>query len=237
MLAPSQSVKHDLVRHERVPADRVRVLYGCAESSAADADGRAALRRELGCAQTDPIIGCVGRLVPEKQYPVLVQAFAQLARRRPAARLAIVGDGPERGRIAREIAAHQLADRVHLLGRRRDAGTLVGGFDVFALASRIEGLPIAVVEAMMAGVPVVATDVAGLPELIRHGHTGWLVPVHDAGALAAAMLRYLDDPDLARTMAGRAQADARARFLPSRYAEELVELYRDLLKTNDPTHG
>jgi glycosyltransferase involved in cell wall biosynthesis len=230
VLAPSQSVKDDLARHEHVPTGRIRVTYGCAEGRA-EGRQRQAAREALRFRGAEQVIGCVGRLVPEKSYPVLLDAFAEVRERHAAARLVIVGEGPERARIERRIRARRLQPSVQLLGNRADVAGLLPGFDAFALASHIEGLPIAVVEAMMAGVPVVATRVAGTPELVRDGETGLLVPPGDAGALAQAIERCLDEPQAAAERAARAAREVEERFSPARYAKDLVSLYQELAET------
>lgn len=227
VIACSESVKADLVRHEGVPASRVRVIYNGAEVFAADPGDRAAFRREIGCPADTPVVGCIGRLVEEKNYPVVLDAFARVAEKAPRAHLVIAGDGPERERLLGRVAALELTRCAHVVGWVPRAGVAraLAAFDVFVLASSIEGFSVALVEAMLAGLPVVATAVAGNPEAVTDGETGILVPVGDPEALAAAILRYFDDPDRAREMAQRGRAAATHRFTAEHYARELVQLY------------
>lgn len=233
VVASSESVKADLVRHEGVPASRVRVIYNGAEVFAADPSDRAAFRREIGCPADAPVVGCVGRLIEEKNYPVVLDAFVRVVQKEPRARLVIVGDGPERNRLVVRTAALGLAPFVHIVGRVPEVARALAAFDVFVLASSIEGFSVALVEAMLAGLPVVATAVAGNPEAVTDGETGILVPVGDPEALAAGILRYFDDPDRARQMARRGCAIAGQRFTAERYARELVRLYVALAGSED----
>lgn len=227
VIASSESVKMDLVHHEGVRVSRIRVIYNGAEVSAADPGDRAAFRREIGCPADAPVVGCVGRLVEEKSYLVVLDAFARVVEKEPRAHLVIAGDGPERERLLGRVAALGLTRCAHIVGRvpRARVARALAAFDVFVLASSIEGFSVALVEAMLAGLPVVATAVAGNPEAVTDGETGILVPVGDHEALAAGVLKCLDDPDRARQMARRGCAIAGQRFTAERYARELVRLY------------
>jgi glycosyltransferase involved in cell wall biosynthesis len=150
-----------------------------------------------------PRIITVGRLAWPKDPHTLLDALARLRPRTFAA--VIVGDGPQRPAAEARIRELGLASSVQILGARADVPDLLAHSDVFVLASRSEGGPISILEAMAAGLPVVASDVGGVGELVQDGSTGLLAPAGDAGALAAAVQRLLDDPELRRRMgeAGR----------------------------------
>jgi glycosyltransferase involved in cell wall biosynthesis len=167
-----------------------------------------------------PIVGSIGRLDRQKGYDVLVSALAAL----PGASAVLVGEGPERGPLL--TLAHELGvgDRLHLAGHREDARDWLTTFDVFALPSRFEGLPLAALEAMLAHLPVVATDVGSVSEAVVDGVTGLLVPVEDPGALAAALVRLLDDSELR----GRLGAAGRARALERHTAAAMADAYEIL---------
>lgn len=228
-VAHSGSVKAYLTQCETVPAEHVRVLYNCApfEPTHHRPDQRAA-RRAIGCPEQGMVVGCVGRLVPEKNYPLLLDAFAQVAREQPVARLVIVGDGPEREPLVAHSQRLGITAQTRFLGHvpTHDVLNILPALDVFVLASRTEGLPIALVEAMMAGLPVVATAVDGICEVIRHGQTGWLVPSGDAQALARTLLTVLSDPASTQQVADRGHAEASIRFSARRYTQELCQLYQ-----------
>ena len=135
-----------------------------------------------------PRIGCVARLSPEKGIDRLLEAFAGVLRQVPYARLAIAGDGPARGQL--EARAHELTlgGAVEFLGYREDVSPVLGSLDLFVLPSLTEGIPLALLEAMAAGLPVIATAVGGVPEVVEDGTSGMLVPPGDAAALERAML-------------------------------------------------
>lgn len=143
-------------------------------------------------------IMALGRLSPEKGFAVLVQAMALLRERGVEAELRIVGDGPTRSELERQIAALNLGDRVTLTGELPPAEVSreLAASDLFAMASFSEGLPISIMEAMAVGVPVVSTWIAGIPELARQGETALTVPPADAGALADAIARLAGDEAL-----------------------------------------
>ena len=140
----------------------------------------------------------------------------------------IVGDGPERERLERLAASLGIAQRVAFEGWQSDARDFLTTFDVFVLPSRFEGFPLVLLEAMLAGLPVVATDVGSVAEAVQDGETGLLVPPDDVQALNEALHTLLDDPDLRRKLgdAGRARA---LEFSPARMAREFEALYAEVL--------
>jgi glycosyltransferase involved in cell wall biosynthesis len=153
---------------------------------------RGAARAELGIDSRSFTIGIVGRLRPEKAHDVLLEAVGQLARTGRDVRLCVVGDGPCRADLQLQAARLGIDGRVTWAGERRDAATLAAAFDVGVISSHWEGLPLAALESMAAGVPLVATAVGGLPSLLEGG-AGLLVPPADPQALAAAFERLLED--------------------------------------------
>ena len=184
----------------------------------------AALRARLGVAAGDVLVGCVGRLAAIKDVGALLSAFGLARVACPRLALLVVGDGPQ----AAELATALAAPGVRWLPPRRALNDVYGALDLLALPSRAEGCPQVLVEALSAGVPVLASVVGGVPWLVRDGVNGRLVPPADGGALAAALI------DLARDEAGRARlaAGARASDLAAHgteaVAEALAELYAEL---------
>ena len=152
-----------------------------------------------------------------------------VAAERPEAHLVYVGEGSWRGELEAGIARAGLTRRVHLAGLRRDVPELLRAFDVFALASRWEGLPRVFPQAMAAGLPIVATRVDGAPDAVTPGDNGWLVDVGDTAAMAKYLRALAGDPAMARRMgaAGRARVD---EFSVERMVDALAELY-DTLST------
>ena len=188
---------------------------------APDPEARAAARVELGLGDAC-VIGTVGRLDPPKNQVMLVRALAP--RLSSQLRLVIVGEGECRAELEAEIAKLPEPRWVVLAGRRMDVPRLMPAFDVFALSSSTEGLPLVVLEAMAAGLPVVSTAVGGLPTVVEHGVTGLLTPV-DAVALGVAIGELIDDPERAKEMGRRGRELALARYSSERMVDAYLALY------------
>jgi glycosyltransferase involved in cell wall biosynthesis len=191
---------------------------------------RAAARRRIGVPDEAFVVGTVGRLGRQKSPLDLLAAFAKLAAERPDAHLVLVGDGPDRAEVERSVAGAGLAGRVHLLGLRMDVPEILPAFDVFALASRWEGLPRVFPQAMAAGLPIVATRVDGAPDAITPGDNGWLVDVADAEGLAGRLVSLAADPALTRAMGQRGR-DRVEEFSARRMVDRLSALYARLIET------
>ncbi len=183
---------------------------------------RQAARSALGVGD-EPIVGAVQRLAAPKDARTLLEAVAKAQVEVPGLRLVLVGDGPERARVEADVIALGLEGTVDVLGTRSDVPELVAGFDVAVLSSRSEGLPRSVVEFLAAGVPVVATDVGGVSEVVRPGETGWLVPAGDPAAMAGAIVCALRSPEA--TGIARAGQAAVAPFDEQEMVRLLDELY------------
>jgi glycosyltransferase involved in cell wall biosynthesis len=167
------------------------------------------------------VVGNVARLVEQKDQRALVEAAPAILERFPDARFVVVGDGPLRAELERRADGLPF----ELTGARDDVPELLAGFDVFAFPSRFEGLCLAVIEAQAAGVPVVATPVGGIRETVVDGETGLLVPVGDAAALAAAVCRLLEDPELSARLAAEARSRVRERYSVEHMVEQTLRLY------------
>jgi len=189
---------------------------------------RETVRAELDIPQNAPVVGTVTRLSPQKAPLDFVASAVQVLERCPDVHFVIVGDGPLRAGVETEIAAHNLAERIHLTGLRRDVPDLLHSFDIFALTSLWEGLPRVLPQAMAAGLPIVATAVDGNAEAVTDGVNGLLTPPGDPQAMAAALLRLLDDQALTKRMgeAGRARAD---EFGAHKMVSDIAALYEELL--------
>ena len=160
--------------------------------------GRVEARRALGLDPDRPVVLTVGRLMVQKGHRNLVAAVPELAARFPDLAVVIIGSGYLHAQLADQAAALGVGDRVHLVGHRTDARMLLDAADVFVLPSRQEAMPLAAIEAMDAGLPVVATRVLGTAEVVVDGETGTLVPPEDPAALARAVGELLDDPERAQ---------------------------------------
>jgi glycosyltransferase involved in cell wall biosynthesis len=175
------------------------------------------------------VAGFAGRLAPIKDLPTLLEGFAEVARQRPQARLEIAGDGPQRESLVELVRKFRIEKNVRFLGWVEDISAALARWDVFALTSVEETFPVALIEAMAAGLPVVATEVGGIPEAVVQDETGLMVPPRDKAALAAAILRLADDGELRGTMGRKGWERARENFSEQRMAEEFGALYEELL--------
>jgi glycosyltransferase involved in cell wall biosynthesis len=196
---------------------RVEVIHNFvdpARFAAPSAAARATLRAELAIDPTAPLIGVIGAVIPQKGLQYLVEALAQVRASVPQTRLLIVGDRSDRHAAELDRAAERLgvAPAVVWAGHREDIPEILATLDVFVLASLEENLPQSVLEAMAAGVAVVATAVGGVPECVHAGATGLLVPPGDATALAEAIARLLRDADLRGRFGAAGQRRIREQF-------------------------
>jgi glycosyltransferase involved in cell wall biosynthesis len=175
------------------------------------------LRAEQGFAETDLVVGLCGVMRPEKAHGDFLRALAQVAREPEAVRNGqrvcgwFIGDGPLRAALERDIDALGLRERVRISGFEQDVRPLVAACDAMAITSTTETFSLAALEAMALGKPLLMTDVGGARDQVRHGHSGWLVPVGDVNAMAGALARWLD-PAAREAMGRRAAAEVRERF-------------------------
>jgi glycosyltransferase involved in cell wall biosynthesis len=186
-ITPLPGARHTPVRVIRHGTDVRNIRRGAAH--------RAEARRRLGFADGVPLVGSVGNFTPKKDQQMLVAAFALARRTVPDAHLVLVGSGPLEEALRQKVAQAGQTEHVHFLGSRSDVLQLLPAFDVFALSSRFEGLPIALVEAMATGVACVATAVGGIPEIVDAGRNGLLVPPGRPDEMAGALVTLLVDHD------------------------------------------
>jgi glycosyltransferase involved in cell wall biosynthesis len=181
-------------------------------------------RRALGVSETERVVGWVGRLSPEKGADLLLQALAATD---AEVKAVIIGEGPEHPRLVEMIRTLELdrQDRVRLAGYRSDAAELLSAFDVLALTSRMEGTPMIVLEAVAAGLPIIAFAVGGIPKLLTT-ETAWLVTPEDPQAFAAALREAVRFPDEAKARAARARASLAERLSIERWLERIRDVYR-----------
>ena len=177
------------------------------------------------------VVGAVARLSPEKGLRYLIDAFARLARDDDRVRLVLAGDGPERRRLERMVEKERLGGRVDFLGEvpHERVPEVLAGIDIFAMPSIYEGFGVAALEAAAMEVPVVATNVFGIPDVVADGETGLLVPPRDAGALAGALLCLVQDEGLRRRLGKAGRAFVQAHYSWAENAAQMEELYRAAL--------
>lgn len=175
-------------------------------------------------------LGTVAELHRNKGLDILVEAFARLAQDYPNLNLVIVGEGEEREHVAMQIARHRLTDRIYLLGRVPAAASYLKAFDIFVLPSRTEALPYAILEAGLAGLPIVATRVGGIPEIIKNGETGLLVPPADPVALANALKTFLPERYRESTFGKHLRAFVQTNFSREQMLQKTFALYQKYQK-------
>jgi glycosyltransferase involved in cell wall biosynthesis len=233
-LAVGGAVAAQAISLKIAPAERIRAI-----ASAIDIDispvspaSRLAARRLLDLPDDLPVVGTVGRLAAQKAPQDLVAAIDAISR--SDVHCVWIGDGPERRRIQQLIERRGLGRRFLLVGERRDVAKILPAFDVFALASHYEGLPCSIVEAMTCGIPVVATAVNAVPEVVVPGRTGLLVPPGAPRLLGQAIAYLLDHPEEGARMAHAARQQLGDRFDPSVLGRDLSETYALALNTSTP---
>ncbi|OGF15330.1 MAG: hypothetical protein A2W00_07040 [Candidatus Eisenbacteria bacterium RBG_16_71_46] len=187
------------------------------------------LRALIGAPPNTPVVGTVAALAPHKNHADLLEAAARVARARPGVRFAWIGEGECRPDLERRRRALGLEGVVHLLGFRADARSLMRQFTVFALASWLEGLCTSLLDAQARGVPVVATAVGGIPEVVQDGVSGRLVAERDPEALAGALIEALDHPERCRAWAEQGLRAVEA-FGAHRMVERSLEEYAVALR-------
>ena len=229
VIASAESVREFYIKQINADPAKVEVIYNAVDWSRLETTiSREDMRRAMDVPVDGPLLGIIARLTEQKGHRVLLDALAQ----RPdlsRAHLVIVGDGPLSAALQRQAAGLGIADRVRFLGARRDLGNLLSAIDVFVMPSFWEGLPLAMVLAMGAGLSVVATRVAGIPEVVQDGVNGLLVTPGESGELGAALSRVVND-DTTRVLLGQAaRAFVRPRFGVDGYVNAITGLYDRLL--------
>ncbi len=211
-----------------LPAERIRVVpNGVAPAPATDAS-RGQILAELGLPEHSRLVGLVGRLWPQKRVKDAIWAADLLKVIRDDVHLVVIGDGPHRDRLVRFRQQVEIEDKVHFLGHRNDVAHWMPHFDVLWSTSGYEGQSNAVLEAMAAGVPVVATDIAGTRDLVVHGQTGFLVALGHRAGFARWTNQLLDDAALARRLGQAARGRASSEFSVETMVSRYVELYREM---------
>lgn len=220
------------MRDAALPAERTRVVTNGIPTERyieATIQSRNTARDRLGLPRDAVVLGTVGRLVEVKNHRLLLDAAAPMCRTNPGLLVVLIGDGPLRAELEGAAAELGIAGQVRLIGERPDVPDLLPAFDVFVLPSVSEGQSIALLEAAAAGLPAVATDVGGNPEILSDGATGLLVPSGDRGALSAALGRLVAAPQLARKLGSAARNWVMRNASVSAMADSYDALYRDVV--------
>jgi glycosyltransferase involved in cell wall biosynthesis len=231
VIAVSERQRVDICERYRIASpDHTEVIEVATDLDAfLRLDSDLELRAALGFSPEHVVFGYAGRFAPVKDLRTLVHAFAQVADRLARARLVLVGDGELRPSIERLVHDLGLSERVRFTGWVRDMRAIYGAIDVGVLTSLNEGTPLALIEAMAAGRPVVATMVGGVEDIVRHGKTGLLVPAGDVAALAHAMTLLGSDASLRTRLGSATRQSVAIRDTPDRVADRIAHSYTETL--------
>jgi glycosyltransferase involved in cell wall biosynthesis len=226
-LCNSEAVRRMAIADEALPSSRTGVIYNGIDLPTDD--GEAQLPKEWRLGDADGRAAMVANFIGYKRHVDVIAAVKVVVKRRPNFRLVLFGDGTERGSIEHLLRDQHLEENVVLAGARADAATLLSGFDFTVLASSEESFPNALMESMARAVPVVATSVGGVPELVRDGIDGRLVQFGHPEELAGAMLDMLDKPQMRSQMGHAARNRIRDSFSVESMTSQTQDLYLELL--------
>jgi glycosyltransferase involved in cell wall biosynthesis len=232
LVTVSEQVKSELVSYGIARAEKINVipLGFDLEPFLSSHTHRGEFRREIGLSDEIKLIGIVGRIFPIKNHSLFLECAARIYAREPTARFVIVGDGVLRSALEHQAQKLGLAQQVLFTGWRRDLPRIYADLDVLVVSSDNEGTPVSAIEAMASSCPVVATHVGGLPDLITHKKTGFLVRPRDPDGIAASVLQVLQNPQMAQTLTRNARIAARNRFAMKRLISDTHHLYCQLLE-------
>lgn len=228
-IAPSGAVRTAVHEREGVAKERIHIIYnGLDPSRFSPPVDRAAVRRDLGIPNTAAAIVMVGNLRPIKDHPTLLKAMGRVVEGHPNVHLVLVGEGTEQQRLIVLAESLGIRDRVTFAGARKDVPRVLASMDVFVLSSHSEGMSNAIIEAMAAGLPVIASDVGGNAECVADGTTGYIVPHEDVEALANRLNDLLADPGTAKAMGKAGRQRVAEVFDVQAMVGRTAELYNSL---------
>ena len=226
LIAKSDAIADFYKTVVRIPPRKVATIRnGIDLSLYGNGVDRSAVRASIGVPQDVMLVGAIGRLSPEKGHEVLVEALGMLRDERSNIHAAIAGEGPSGWELDEQVRANGTGRVVHLLGHRSDVPALLAAADMFALPSHREGLPLALLEAMASGLPVIATDVGGCREVIENGRNGILISPGSPEQMARAIKRLALDEGLRRALGYAARRTIEQRFSIDRMVRQVEELY------------
>ncbi len=229
VIANSRAVRADAMRQEKLPPRKVIVIYNGVDSSQFRATAPAALVEDLQLQDAEPVVTVVANFIDYKGHGFFFDAWRRVAATVPSAVAILVGDGPERAKWEGRIMADALGSSVRFVGSRRDIPAILALTDIVVHPSLEEGFSNAILEAMAAGRPVVATAVGGNTEAIQDGRTGILVPARDSEALAAAILILAREPGRAREMGSAGRERVARHFSVEQMVRSYESVYERLL--------
>ncbi len=230
-IAISNEVKKWALKELRCDPKKITIVYnGINTNYWQHSINKLEKRRSLGFSQKEKLLTVVGRLTEQKGHSFLLKAMADVVGKHPGVRLLIIGEGELRPQLEQQVTILGLLNKVFFLGKRTDIAEIYGISDLFVLPSLWEGLPLVMLEAMTAGVPVIATAVAGVPEVIDHKKNGLLVPPASPEELSTAICYLLEHPQEAREMATRAKKLVQEQFDAVNMVRGYEAVYQEIVK-------
>ncbi|MCX6056663.1 MAG: glycosyltransferase family 4 protein [Chloroflexi bacterium] len=236
MLVAVSERMHQIALLEGVKAERISVIQNGIQPMPFEGEHRLEVRKDAGIGADDPFLLSVGRLVHVKAHEVLVSAMPAVLKEFPNAKVGICGDGVLRGDLEAQIKSLGLEGAVKLFGEQNNVAKFLSSADVFILPSRSEGLPIALLEAMSAGLPVIATKLEGVGEVVLEGVHGLFAPVDNPEALAEVILKLLRDQDLREHIGAAAKQHVNESYSLDRMGKQYLNLIFTLLRLETSRH-
>jgi glycosyltransferase involved in cell wall biosynthesis len=229
-IAVSEDILRLRLEREHTPRSKMRLVFNAADPVRFQASEALRLqkRRQLGV-EGCFVVGTVGRLVDAKSFDLLLEVARDVCAKRPDARFMIVGEGPLGEELKRLAGSYGIAEKVLFTGQRMDIPALLAAMDLYLVTSKREGLPLALIEAMMSAKPIVATFVGGIPDAVSHDMDGLLVGPGDRAALVGAVLSLCADPDRRCRLGAAARQTALRQYAPEKVLDELESIYRAAL--------
>ena len=232
VIAVSDSCRRFLIERERVPAEKITLVQNAIDLRrySAACGTRSEAKKALGLPGNGPVVAGVGRLNPQKNFSLFIRIAAEVLKRHPQAVFVLAGDGPEDGflrHLARECG---VAERLHFCGYVPDARQVYLAADVVLMPSLFEGLPMSLLEAMAMRVPVVASALDGIAEVVEDGRDGFLVPSGDAKLFCERVCQLIENPPLAGELGAAASEKIASRFSAERMCSEVEGVYDRFLK-------
>lgn len=228
VIAVSEATRDDLVDGLGIDARKVAVIHNGIEEIRVSEAQKAAIRNEFGFTEADQVIACVGRIAHHKGSGYLAAAMKIICSKMPGARFLVVGEGPMKDELCQLVNDGHLAGRAFVTGSRKDAIDIIAAADMLVMPSLSEGLPITLLEAAMTGTAMVASDVGGMPEVVRDGETGLLCSPGDAQGMANAIMSLLGDDQLRQRMGVAARALWEKEFTHEVMVQRMEALYREV---------
>lgn len=232
LITPSEDLKQLLMNY-RVPHSKIFSIPNAINNAKTQCSPNNIIRcrRALGISAEFKIVGMVGRLVPVKNFELYIQAAKEVIEQGVRAKFLIIGDGPLRAKLEDLTRALNMQEHIVFTGFRDDVFILVALMDLFVLCSKSETNPIALMEAMASGKPVIATDVGGVSELITHGRDGWLCPSNDTLSLSRSIKFLLQQTDRAGALGDAARQKINKTYALNKVTGQLLSVYKQMVKT------